>query len=714
MEFIDGLAKPNKTIRKHTKETLKVFDDILKLYGNQFNEDGKELIRLAIKYHDYGKMNRLFQEKITNQKRVDGEIYHNFLSPFFLSGVKEKLISEYGGEIGNLYYNIVCTSIYYHHIREENFTDKKLLDYVKENIIDYLPNNVFYKVDVNNFVRNKNLLFTKKTFKSSSNTLDIYVKYALVKGMLNKCDYASSSEQLAEIKADESGNYLYENIEKKLPNLTEAQKFMEENIDNNIILIAPTGSGKTEASLLWLGQSKGFYTLPLKVASNAIYSRIYNNYNYHEVSLLHSDALEELAKNSNFEDSYQMYKETKLFAYPLTICTIDQIFKFPFKAVGTEIMLSTLSYSKVIIDEIQMYSSTILATIIVGLKMLIEAGGKFAITTATIPEFLKGLINREVGKASYVYKEFLNTNVKTRHRIGLVDDDFDYDKILESAKEKRVLVICNTVKKAIEVYQILIEKDEMLVNGLLHSRFIKKDRNKIENKILNEKENGIWVTTQIVEASLDIDFDELHTEMVPIDSLLQRCGRCYRKREYHNEEANIYIYNTKNGLNSIYDQDLYNYSWEDLQKFNHKLLTEEDKIELMNGVYREDRIAKTKYYDDIIYKIKKIKKIYLSEYDAKEVQNLFREIYNVTIIPDSIYEKNILEIERLIDIINNKESTKLDKIKSEMELYNYTVSIPLYLTKTVTRIDNLNIYRTAGKYDNQLGFIGGEEVYYET
>ena len=110
----------------------------------------------------------------------------------------------------------------------------------------------------------------------------------------------------------------------------------------------------------------------------------------------------------------------------------------------------------------------------------------------------------------------------------------------------------------------------------------------------------------------------------------------------------------------------------------------------------------------------KIKKIYLSEYDAKEVQNLFREIYNVTIIPDSIYEKNILEIERLIDIINNKESTKLDKIKSEMELYNYTVSIPLYLTKTVTRIDNLNIYRAAGKYDNQLGFIGGEEVYYET
>lgn len=49
---------------------------------------------------------------------------------------------------------------------------------------------------------------------------------------------------------------------------------MNDHKDDNVVVIAPTGSGKTEAALLWLDGEKGFYTLPLKVSSNAIYDRI--------------------------------------------------------------------------------------------------------------------------------------------------------------------------------------------------------------------------------------------------------------------------------------------------------------------------------------------------------------------------------------------------------------------------------------------------------
>ena len=52
---------------------------------------------------------------------------------------------------------------------------------------------------------------------------------------------------------------------------------MKENKDNNIVAVAQTGMGKTEAGLLWIGNNKGFFTLPLKVAINAIYDRIKTN-----------------------------------------------------------------------------------------------------------------------------------------------------------------------------------------------------------------------------------------------------------------------------------------------------------------------------------------------------------------------------------------------------------------------------------------------------
>ena len=52
------------------------------------------------------------------------------------------------------------------------------------------------------------------------------------------------------------------------------QKYMLKNQNKNVIAVAQTGMGKTEAGLLWIGDNKGFFTLPLKTAINAIYNRI--------------------------------------------------------------------------------------------------------------------------------------------------------------------------------------------------------------------------------------------------------------------------------------------------------------------------------------------------------------------------------------------------------------------------------------------------------
>lgn len=136
---------------------------------------------------------------------------------------------------------------------------------------------------------------------------------------------------------------------------------------------------------------------------------------------------------------------------------------------------------------------------------------------------------------TYCLENFSKENVMHRHMIHLYEQEFKEREIAEEAKTKKVLVICNTVKKAQEMYLLL---EEWNVNvHLLHAKYIRKHRKILEENIMQFSESkesvGVWVTTQIVEASLDIDFDVLYTEMCTADSLLQRMGRCNQKRKIY-------------------------------------------------------------------------------------------------------------------------------------------------------------------------------------
>ena len=142
-------------------------------------------------------------------------------------------------------------------------------------------------------------------------------------------------------------------------------------------------------------------------------------------------------------------------------------------------------------------------------------------------------------------------------------------------------------KKAQQIYKSLTEKTDNV--HLLHARFTKEHKRMLENEIIkfsdSENETGIWVTTQLVEASLDIDFDVLYTEMSTADSLMQRMGRCNRKGRYIPDKANIHIYINANGVGvsrAIYNREIYTRSVECLEKYIGRVMTESDKSEYIN------------------------------------------------------------------------------------------------------------------------------------
>lgn len=155
------------------------------------------------------------------------------------------------------------------------------------------------------------------------------------------------------------------------------------------------------------------------------------------------------------------------------------------------------------------------------------------IMTATMPRFLRLELEKSIGKFETVkangelYQDF------QRHRIilreGLLVDNLQDIKVCLQ-QEKKVLVVCNTVKSAQKAFQQLQNSVPQEEAVLLHGSFTGVDRAEKE-KDLMQKGIKLLVGTQAIEVSLDIDYDIIFTEPAPIDALIQRFGRVNRKRE---------------------------------------------------------------------------------------------------------------------------------------------------------------------------------------
>ena len=763
-------AKENETIYEHTNNLLLKLEE---LKGIVDIED-IDLITEACIFHDFAKVNPLFQRRLESGKKMDEnkEIGHNILS-FYMA-------KNYLGEYSKEDRNIILYAILNHHNYVDNFeTVDKKQDLISANLKS-ISTEVF-KDDEIDFFKNIGLRELAVIRKLRTNPSK---KSILVKGFLHKCDYAASAHS----KIDMPNLHLESRLEKLKDYFVgkgfsdgwnEMQKFAKENTDSNLILIGSTGLGKTEASLLWIGNNKGFYVLPLKTAINAMYRRIRNTLykdDYAEnLGLLHGELeniyLEDESPStvsSETEESmkfWEYYGLTRAMSLPVTITTPDQVFRFAFKYCSYELQLATYSYSKMVIDEIQAYSPDILATLIYSLQLIDMVGGKFAITTATLPPFIKDLLQEGIDK-KIEYKEDTFLNNKIRHRVSLRHSAINIDDIKAFIEDKynqesmKLLVVVNTVRKAQSIYRELkswLEENDIEIEmNLLHSKFTVQHRSEKEDAILKDgeskgKKRGIGISTQVVEASLDIDFDYLFTELSDLSSLLQRLGRCNRRGLKSVDEFNSYVYldidenllikysdNNAYTSSGIIYKSLYELSkaalleWE--KENNNGLFSEADKNRLIENYFTKEKIEEyDKMYSSIFTEyLSEYKRMYKHLVDiipdskkANEVIKEFRNIISRRVIPQSIYEdkqENIIgiidEIEEKRKLIGRTKSTqekqrlRVDILRLKNEFRKFTLNISLReldKDKDYCVVDNEKIIISTRVYNKEYGIIREKE-----
>jgi CRISPR-associated endonuclease/helicase Cas3 len=402
-----------------------------------------------------------------------------------------------------------------------------------------------------------------------------------------------------------------------------------------------------------------------------------------------------------------MNSEARLFNAPLTITTVDQIFRFVFRYHGYEMIPATLMYSKVIIDEIQMYTPSIIACILYGLREIHRLGGKFLIMTATMPGIFIKILKENLKMD--VLEPFLresNRKDKAKHFVKLLHTSVDIEIIEEEAQNNKVLVIVNTVAKAQEIYEQINTDNKWLI----HSLYTKEHRNILENAIMeftrDPEAKGVWVSTQIVEASLDIDFDILHSEMCTIDSLFQRMGRILRGRNrfLKDSQPNIKVYTKEEtGVGYVIDPEIYQFSLRALKKAlapeDQMVLTEEDKQSIICNVYDPDinpEILESNYYKSITTYIDEyLKSIQTKPYELKKSEVLFRNILSDLVIPRNIYD----ELDRSGELLRMEQ--ELQKADSRQKIFDeilkYTIQVSHFYDKNLLYYSGSELLIEAGK-----------------
>ncbi|HED07016.1 MAG TPA: CRISPR-associated helicase Cas3', partial [Ignavibacteria bacterium] len=486
------------------------------------------------------------------------------------------------------------------------------------------------------------------------------------------------------------------------------------------IIQAPTGSGKTWGALApfifcWKEWKDGrqnredyprklIYSLPLRTLANSLFNEVLNKI---------TEKFPELDIKIKLQTGE--FPNDLFFEGDIIFTTIDQTLS---NVLGIPLSLpkklaninaGAIISSYLVFDEFHLLDpKASLKTTIILLDALKKIS-PFCLMTATLSNnFLdksSQLLNAKITKVNREdYNSFAFVKNITRRNININKETLTIEKIIREHKQKTI-VICNTVDRCVNIFkELLVKKDNEEIKSELiciHSRFFQEDRKRKEKRILElfgQQSNAdvILVSTQVIEVGLDISCDTMHTEISPINSLVQRAGRCARWQG----NGELFIYDVPERKYLPYKKELSENTFKTLIKYENSNLDFYLSQEIIEKVLTEyERNIFDEIQNDSINTWQNIKDSWKTGEQAY-VRTLIRDIrsINVVLLPKG-FKTNSLYIFESISM--NPYSLKkeiediLDTYESEQPIIVMKLEEPNFdfeKTKELNQLEPSDIY----------------------
>jgi len=508
------------------------------------------------------------------------------------------------------------------------------------------------------------------------------------------------SEKFGNTTSDELNNLrnqVYDSVNEQLLQISDDDKFLSVNV--------PTGIGKTLTVLnaaLKLKKErrdidKIIYCLPFTsvIDQNAqVIEDILetNGFKENSENLLVNHHLAELAYKSKtdideIDDNRSEYLITQ-FESNINVTTFYQLLYGIYTSKNNEIKkLHSFANSIIILDEVQSIPSKYWPLV---KETFTQIAAKLNITfifvTATLPMIFsekKEEIKELVKNKESIFKSvdrinldstLLNESINEEEFLEIVDND------VTANPEKSFLIILNTIKASKNIYGNLKDRHTNLI--YLSTNIPPIERLRRIKKIKKSAIPQIVVSTQLVEAGVDIDLDVVYRDLAPLDSIFQSAGRCNRNAGETKGIVKIFSLLDDNGKR----YSSYIYSQADLDITRDLLkgkgaFKESDFFELGNSYF--EKVASSSNMDDSDFILKEMKKLnYANAFDPNVHEQAFELIKQLPTFPAYVIfedEAKIL-IDQYFETIEMEFDSPFEKkreIKTILKkLSMYSISVP--------------------------------------